>query len=381
MRNLFIDILDIVIYILMLIPSLIYKLILRIKGKKLWLICEDFNTARDNGYHLFKYIRENHPEDNVYYVIERNCKDYNKVSKLGNVIQYRSLKHWLYYMSSNLNMSINESGNPSPHIFHFLQVYLRLYNNRIFLQHGITYNDSEKLYYKNTKFKLFVCGAKEEYEYVKKQFNYPDDKVAYLGFPRFDNLYNNEINNKQILIMPTWRKVGKQDIKDTIYYKRWISLLKNRELIKFIEKQNIIIYFYPHRDMQNYLKHFKVNSNNIKVVGEEENLQDLLKESALLITDYSSVFMDFAYMNKPVIYYQFDIDDFRKTQFKEGYFKYSKNAFGRILKDEDDVVTKIITYFEMDYRLEQMYQKRIDKFFVLRDQNNSKRVYQCLKDL
>ena len=49
------------------IPAAIYKMV----NKDLWIICEDANEARDNGYWMFKYIRENHPEQNCVYAIKK----------------------------------------------------------------------------------------------------------------------------------------------------------------------------------------------------------------------------------------------------------------------------------------------------------------------
>lgn len=384
------DILDILILILVLIPSLIYKLYLKITNKKIWLICEAKDTARDNGYHLFKYIRINYPKDNVYYAIDKKSLDYQKLREYGNVIQFRSLKHWIYYLCASLNISTQKYGNPSPAIFYVLHIGLVKLNNRVFLQHGITKDDASWLYYDKTKFKLFICGAKKEYEYVKEKFNYPINNVAYLGFSRFDNLYDNNVNNKQILIMPTWRTwLGretnilnkKEEFKKSEYYIKWNSLLKNKELIKYIEKEKITIYFYPHMNMHEYIKDFKVISRNIKIVSKEYDIQKLLKESALLVTDYSSVYMDFAYMSKPIIYYQFDSEKYRRNQLQEGYFKYSKNAFGKILIDEEDVVNRIIGYSKMNYKVEPIYLKRMNEFFELKDQKNSERIYNHLKNI
>lgn len=384
------DILSIVIFIFMIIPSLIYKVILKIQKRNIWLIQEKKDKACDNGYHFFKYIRENYPNDDCYYVIDIKSPDYKKVEKYGNIINYGSLKHWLYYMSADKNISTQKSGNPSPALFYVLHVWLNLYNNRIFLQHGITYNNSKWLYYKETKFKLFICGAKKEYEYIKNNFGYPTNNLAYLGFSRFDNLYNNDINNKQILIMPTWRNwlgrdtnsLHKDEIfKNTEYFKRWNSLINNENLINFIEKNNIKIIFYAHDAMKKYLNEFTSTSKNIEIISNEMDIQKLLKESALLITDYSSIYMDFAYMSKPIIYYPFDFDEFHKRQLKEGYFKFSKDAFGKTCKDEDDVVNRIIGYIKMNYKIENIYKKRINQFFELKDQNNSKRIYEYLKEI
>jgi len=385
------DILSFFIFLFMLIPSWIYRLILKIKKKKLWLICESKDTARDNGYHLFKYIRENYKDDFVFYAIEKSSKDYKKIKKYGNIIEFGSLKHWLYYMSATVNISSQKAGNPAPPLFYILHVYGNLYNNRFFLQHGITKDNCQWLHYKETRFKRFICGAKREYDYIIEKYGYPKENIIYTGFPRFDNLYHNKVNKKQVLIMPTWRNwLGRdlnslnktEEFTETNYFKSWNSLLNNKNLIDFIEKNDITLYFYPHINMQKYLKDFKTSSKNIEFVNNfEKDIQEMLKESALLITDYSSVYMDFAYMSKPIIYYHFDKEEYRKKQYQEGYFSYENDGFGPVYEKEKDVVKKIIDYIEQDYKIDEKYQKRIDHFFPLKDQNNCKRVYECIKEV
>lgn len=366
-------------YLILLIPSLTWKLILKLNGRSIWLISEGRNKASDNGYYLFKYIRENHPNDSVYYAINKKCSDYKKVSKLGNIINYGSIKHYMYYLVS-INISTEDIASPDNVFFTILHRYLNLYNNRVFLQRGITKDDIKSLHYNKTKFRLFVCGASKEYEYIKNHYGYPNNYVKYLGLPRFDNYNDATINNKLILVMPTYRKHISKNITNTLFYKRWNSLLNNNELINFIEENNIMIYFYLHKNMHKYLNKFYTSSKNIKII-KDEDITNIIKESSLLVTDYSSVYMDFAYMSKPVIYYQFDYKDYRKSGYREGYFKYSKDAFGKIILDEEDLIKKIIAYITMDYKQEKVYNDRVDEFFKDRDSSNSKRVYEAIKEL
>ena len=56
------------------------------RNRDIWLIGERKDEAKDNGYHLFKYIRENHPETEIYYAIDRNSQDINKLKKYKNII-------------------------------------------------------------------------------------------------------------------------------------------------------------------------------------------------------------------------------------------------------------------------------------------------------
>ncbi len=370
-------------FIIVLIPSLIYKFFLKITKKDLWLICETEFTARDNGYVFYKYMKENHKEIKSYYAIGFNCKDYNKVKTFGNIIKWASLKHYFIYMSATKNISSHKEGNPNQTLFTILHLYLNLYNNRVFLQHGITKDDAEMFYYKNTKFKYFICGAKREYEFIKEKFGYPQKNVVYTGFARFDNLHNNKVK-KQILVIPTWRRWFELEEDETKfvksnYFKMWNSLLNNKKLTDYIKKNNIKLIFYPHAQMKKFISSFKLNNKCIEVINNEVDIQKLLKESSLMITDYSSVYMDFAYMKKPVIYYQFDYEEYRKSHFKEGYFDYNKDGFGPIINDENKLEETIEKICNNKFIPDWIYEERMNTFFELSDTNNCVRIFNIIK--
>lgn len=374
------------IFMIVLPISIVFRLYNFIKKRKLLLVTEDGKTARDNGYHFYKYVRTNHKEDYCFYVIDKKVNDYNKVKQYGNIIQYGSLKHWIYYLSAKYNISNHKNGNPNAPLFYVIHVILGLFNNRVFLQHGITKDDAEWLYYKNTKFKYFICGAKREYEFIKENFGYPEGNVVYTGFARFDNLYNNKVNDKQILIMPTWRNwLGREtnslgDIfifEETDFFKNWNELLNNKEFINYIESNNFTVLFYPHINMQKYINSFKVKTKNIKILDTKTDIQKVLKESEILITDYSSVYMDFAYMNKPVMYFQFDYEEYRKRQYQDGYFSYKDDGFGPVCDNAEDLIKDFISITKKG--LDKKYCDRMNKFFELKDQNNCDRIYDLFK--
>lgn len=371
------------IFLFMLIPSFVFRLLNR--RKKLWLIAEE-GEARDNGYYFFKYVRETHPDDFCFYAIKPKSADYNKVAKLGNVIKYGGLKHWLYYMSADLNISSQTIGNPSMFFWHFMHVILGLYKNRVFLQHGITKDDSPALHYENIKFKYFITGADAEYVEISKKFGYPEGAVVLTGFPRWDNLRNNNISSRSILIMPTWRNYlevqnnpvfKKNNFKESMYFNSWNGLINDREFINFVEQNDIDVYFYPHQNVQKELATFNSSSKKIKIVSMNEDISKYLSESALMITDYSSVAFDFAYLEKPVIYFQFDVKEYREKQHGEGYFSYEKDGFGPVVDTESEVVDEMEHYFK--FGVKEKYIRNLNNFFRNRDKNNSKRVYEVLK--
>ena len=98
----------------------------------------------------------------------------------------------------------------------------------------------------------------------------------------------------------------------------------------------------------------------------------------LLITDYSSVFFDVGYMEKPVIYYQFDLEEFRKYHYQEGYFSYEKHGFGPVVQTEEALVNAVYECAGNDFRIQKEYRARLEAFYSVRDELNCERTYQIL---
>lgn len=384
------DLLSIFLFLIAIIPSFIYKK----THKPIWIISDCEDESRDNGYFFYKYMIENVPNQKVYFAINEKSYDFEKIKKLGSYVKYGSLKHWILYLASEFNISSQKGCKPNAAIGYILETFNIIKNKTVFLQHGIIKDDLPYVHYKNAKFIMFTTSVKKEYEYVKNNYGYKNDEVKQLGLCRFDDLYD-ESDGKIILVMPTWRQwisngdSKTKDVEDiscftnTEYYKKWTSFLENKKLNDLLVKENKKLIFYPHRHMQQYIEDFKKLENEHIIIANfpDYDVHDLLKKSNILITDYSSVAMDFAYLNKPIIYYQFDYNLFRENHLKEGYFSYEKDAFGPILNQETDVISYLSNLINYNFELENKYKQRIENFFDLRDNHNCERTYLALKSI
>ena len=372
-----------------------YAIVLKKKRPHLWLFCEDRNEARDNGFWLYRHTCHNHPETDAVYAIEPKSPDLEKVKKIGGeVIPWGGLRHWAYYLAAEKNISSQKDGKPNAALCYLLEVYGIRKNKRAFLQHGITHNDTQFLYYKNTKMSLFVCGARKEYDYIRKFFGYPEGAVQFLGFARYDGLYDYKVKHDQVLIMPSWRKSiatparfqkhmdTEEEFVKTEYYRAWKGFLNDKEFRNMIHANDLKVIFYPHRCMQRFLSFFKPDDPSIIMADPEKyDVQELLKESAILITDYSSVAMDFAYMKKPLLYYQFDKETFVNEQYGRGYFSYERDGFGPVEYEIGGLKQALRNYIENGFNMEEKYRGRRDDFFELNDCNNCERNYQAVLEM
>ena len=96
-----------------------------------------------------------------------------------------------------------------------------------------------------------------------------------------------------------------------------------------------------------------------------------------MITDYSSVFFDFSYMSKPVIFYQFDEKEFREKQYAEGYFDYHHTVLGDFAATEKETLDLLETQLQGGILLKGEALTR--SFFPLWDSNNNERIYEEIK--
>lgn len=179
--------------------------------------------------------------------------------------------------------------------------------------------------------------------------------------------------------MPTWRR-SIDDLEDeqvvrSLYFKKLNSLFANERLIKISKTHGYNIIIKPHPKIMHMISLFDIDE--YIDVDMDSKYQDLFNNSSLLITDYSSVTFDFAYIKKPVIYYQY-ADDYH---FEETFFDYEKMGFGEVISEEDMLIDKIEEYLLNNCKMKDKYKNRVDEFYKFKDRNNCKRVYEAILNL
>lgn len=370
------------------------------KQKKIMLISDRINKADDNGEHFFKYMIENHPEYKTFFVLSRKSVDYERVSRIGNVIDYNSPKYKLLFQICDFVVS----SQAEEHVTKVLGSNNAFVQDKydfkfVFLQHGIIYNNLSPWLNINTKrIDMFVTSSKMEYEsLLEYKYYYGTNIVKLTGLPRYDSLIKKNLiikPKKQILVSFTWRKnlaseidniTGKRlynsQFKQSIYFQKIDELFKNKKLISALEKYQYKIKFCPHPNVLPQLKDFTTNEF-IEIEDKNIEYQKEFCENSLMITDYSSVFFDFCYLKKPVVYFQHDRETFFDNQlYDEGYFDYVKMGFGPVSQDVESLVNTIIKYIKNDCKMEDKYIKRVDKFYMFKDDKNCERVFNEIEKL
>ncbi|EKJ2077327.1 CDP-glycerol glycerophosphotransferase family protein [Campylobacter coli] len=359
----------------------------RLPKSNIWLFADRDYEADDNAEHLYRYIMQNHPEQKIVFALRKESLDWERLEKEGfNLVEFGSLEFERIIKKASKVIS--------SHSDEYLIRYITPRQQFIFLQHGVIKDDLSK-WLNSKKIDLFITSTKAEYDSIANDYNhykFGKKEVVLTGLARHDALLkNNQCNARQIIIMPTWRanivgvalgssKRGLQsDFTQSEYFQKWNLLLNSNILQKLCEKYDYTIVFNPHPNIIPYLKDFNIPSY-VKIANHNESLQELFCNSSLMITDYSSVAFEMAYLNKPVIYYQFDHEEFFNSHtYQKGYFDYKKDGFGPVVEDEESLLKELENLLQNDCNPFGIYKDNIDSTFAFKDGKCCERIYKVIK--
>lgn len=359
--------------------SFFYRLFNR--NKKVWIVGERPYKAQDTGYHFFKYVREKYPNKNIYYVIEKDSPELKNVEPYGNVLFYKSKQH-----IKNVLIAERIIGSHHPDYLYPLrtkQFDKKVKAKKIFLQHGVMGTKNMVANYgKNApsfSTDLFLVSSQFEREMIINDFGYDPDEVVITGLSRFDSLFKDDVKTRrQLLIIPTWREwlVRDDQFLESEYYERYKELIYNKELHQLAKTYNFEILFCLHPNMQKFTHFF--NGAPVRVINQGEvDVQFLLKQSSIMVTDYSSVAFDFSFLNKPIIYYQFDRERFIGK--RGSHLDLNNDLPGDIVFELNQLIEKVKNYAENNFQMKEENKQKAAKFIKYKDQNSCERIFQAIQ--
>ena len=211
-----------------------------------------------------------------------------------------------------------------------------------------------------------ACAVSSEYE--KKFFETVNrySNVKVLGYPRMDKWAGSNINKREIILFPTWRKEITQD---------YIRILT--EITKAIPAEYKIIYIaHPSVEDSDFweIRNLLVRENrNILCISnkERELFNKYFASARFLITDYSSVAYDFAYKGGVALYYR------PFMELNPGYMlfpEFYEHNCGLVVDD-----LKSLDRIFSDPSVTSKIREKTDDFYTYSDSNNTLRVFELVK--
>lgn len=361
------------------------------KDKRIWLMLDKLYKGGDSCEYLYRYSANFDDGITKYYLINEDTSDYRNLKKDGfTPLKNGSLKHKLVFVHADIVLITNS------HLFPFngynkaTSKYIRGLCNfgSMCLQHGLSVQKcaiAQRRIIDNTM--MYFLASKFEYENLSKHaYGYKGfDILKLTGIGRYDGLVNND--KKQILLSPTWRMYnalpvttseGEQrgynpEFKNSTYFHVYNDLINNKRLLACAKQFGYKIKFLLHPILSSQIDDFTKN-DELEVIPSVGDLsyEKILTESSLMVTDYSGVQFDFAYMRKPVVYFHPDV---LPPHYDDGIFFYDTMGFGEICTKSEQLIDVLCEYMKDGCAMKDMYKERADNFYVHNDHNNCERIY------
>lgn len=360
----------------------------------IWLLADHKSEAGDNAEALFRHICA-HPELGIHAVmsLSKSAPQYAALSALGEVVEPGSTKYFRRYFQASTVLNSSADDFMVQPLAGDLKYFADLVPPvSVFLQHGVILHDlSGWLNWAKKGFDVFVTSAEaERTSILNGSYAYGEDSLALVGLSRFDRL--NDRPERQIVVAPTWRKAlvgdldpqvgrngARDDFEESAYFRMWQSVLADQRLLRGLKEFNYRLTFALHPSHSAETDKFK-GGEAVTIAPHPLDYRELLETSAVLVTDYSSVAFDFAYMRKPVAYLQNDRDDFYASHAHQlGYFSFERDGFGPVAETTSELVDHLLKLMADGADMAPTYRERADGFFTYSGGGNSARLIDFLK--
>lgn len=362
------------------------KILAKHQRKNVNLFYEKFASKSEEGvFELFKKCKSESKKSKNYFVIDKNSEDYEKIKNEKNVVKKYSFKYyWLIYKA---NYFIASEAPSHLNILRSNNKYFRkaTYDKKlIFLQHGIIYMKNLGL---NSSFKkgkegesiLFLASSEKERDVIVDMLDYSEEEIMKTGLLMYDAIKYKHINEESkdiVTVMLTWKPYEESlfDFKESSYYKYTIDLYNM--LKEKIDTKNIRII--PHPKAKAMLM-----QTDLKDLLWDGKISEVLEETKLLITDYSSICYNAFYQGAGVIFYQPDLKKYEEENGKLipnddeyiGYRVLNNNDLEKVL--DKIIENKKIKLSEARTKEQEKIYETINEFH---DGKNTERVLKKLKE-
>ena len=359
------------------------------KDKNLWIIGGHHGQLyTDNAKVFYEYILREHKDIDIVWMVNKHAPVFNEI-KDRKIIK-GSIAGYLAFYEAKISLFSN-TFNSDIAPYAFVLPFVRHYYHKqfkVYLGHGtvsfkkmptfIGIRERIKIQIFNS-YNLAIAATELEMKVMEESYGIQKSAIVLSGSARHDVLDNIETCEKTILIAPTWRPWlhKKTSLRETEFFREYAQLLSDKKFNKHIEKNNITVKFYLHHMFHTFENEFKVYENDsIILLNDKVNIAKEIMSASLLITDYSSISSDFYYLEKPVLFFQFDKLEYMQKIGSE--IDLNATDFGVVTSTVKLLVNKLCMVTSTHYKISSE-QKKGERFFsYFHDKNNCKRIYNSI---
>lgn len=294
------------------------------------LVYDRSTKADDNAEHFYRFLQANHPEfENVYFALSKTSTDWERLEAEGfKMVEIFKPEFYRLFLESDLVISSQ---------MYPIQYKGKNFTNSrfLYLQHGIQLNDMTD--WAVAKFyDAFIVTGRPEMDYMSA---FAPVETKNTGIPRLASVERRcGPDTGDIVFMPTWRfglhNVGDSEFRKSEFYRRINDLLSDAELIDYLtdSDRRLVVKLHPNLMKRQHLFDFSE-----RVILSDASYQEVIENAAVVITDYSSVVCDAAFVGIPIIYYQWDELTFFDEQTYSQRLNYRDQGLGPVFTALSDL--------------------------------------------
>ena len=361
------------------------------KKHRIWLYYDFYTVEKDNGYYQFANDLQHDDGIERYYVLTHEYEDLNKVftpEQQKHLVKAGSKKHKLLFVCAERIFTAYYGLAPiNP--FETAKMEYQYEDLRkahtIYLQHGVLHaslrlNNSEE----RSQAEQIVVSSPFEVRNYTENYAYNESDIITTGMARYDHIDRDHKPQNRILFAPSWRKYLTTEIKasnweanaeriqKSDYYKNFYAFLSDKKLHRSLESSKVYLDIKLHPIIANLKDLFNIDCDYINMISGDVDVADY----KAFVTDFSSYVFDFAYLNRPIMYF---VPDY--PQFKSGMNHYRdldlpfEDAFGHMFTDAEKAAECLCDIIARDFVPEEIYSERMKNFYFEFDGNCAENLY------
>lgn len=248
--------------------------------------------------------------------------------------------------------------------------------------HSASQNHKTKFYAQSHMWDYLISANRFSTDIFERAFCCPREKIIETGYPRNDILYSERAEEiagevrkeigipdgkRVILYAPTFRD-------DEFYEKGQYKLSLALDLRRMREEfgKDSVLLLRTHYHIANAVDLTGVG-DFVYNVSAYHDVSRIYLASDLCITDYSSVFFDFANLKRPILFFAYDHETYR-NELRGMYLDMEKELPGPIVRTNDELIGALHDIERISGQYRERYEKFYERFCHVDDGNAAKRV-------
>ena len=348
------------------------------RNKKIWLFGSTFGRRfADNPRYLYLYVSQHKEELSIRPIWISHNKDVVRMLNAEGyeAYMYHSLKGIWYalcgkvYLFDNYSKDLNfwqSGGAMKVNLWHGIPLK-KIQHDNVFDK----FRHSKNIWEKLRNFPRNISDEKPNHyvlttsENLKPIFSsaFKTENVLVAGYPRNEVLISDEIKNiyseeekkdrkkiveflddssdnqnkMMIFYMPTFRQ------SETLFFDNF-----DKEDFQIFLKENNILFCIKLHPKSKLNKEFdNIQSENIMVINKDADPYVFLKFADVLITDYSSIYFDYLLLDRPIIFFAYDLEEYLNDS-REMYFDYDEFTPGEKINNYHELKKSILRCVNLD---------------------------------